>query len=149
MCDECTWHHKTFLVRVHRHLAINVFCFLLDNTGDNFLLFTSGGLLNRMSMQTYSYTVIPIPNANPNPIAIVFNPDNHRVYFTEVMLSPGSQIYSADLDGNHPVLIKQLPQSQYSVPEGCVVQCTWGSCCTVCLGVVLYSVLGGRVVQCA
>ena len=92
-----------------------------DNTGTDFLLFTSGGLLNRMSMETYSYTVIPIPNAQPNPnlqpnpIALVFNPDTHRVYFTEVMSSPGSQVYSADLDGQHPVLLKQLPHSQYPI----------------------------------
>ena len=37
----------------------------------------------------------------------------------------------------------------YSVLGGRVVQCAWGSCCTVCMRVVLYSVLEGRVVQCA
>ena len=29
MCDECTWHHKTFLVQsVHWHLAIKLYCML-------------------------------------------------------------------------------------------------------------------------
>ena len=26
MCDECTWHHKTFLVQLYWHLAIKLYC---------------------------------------------------------------------------------------------------------------------------
>ena len=25
MCDECTWHHKTFLVQLYCHLAIKLY----------------------------------------------------------------------------------------------------------------------------
>ena len=31
MCDECTWHHKTFLVQsVYWHLAIKLYCSVLN-----------------------------------------------------------------------------------------------------------------------
>ena len=26
MCDECTWHHKTFLMELYWHLAIQLYC---------------------------------------------------------------------------------------------------------------------------
>ena len=26
MCDECTWHHKTFLVQLYWHLAVKLYC---------------------------------------------------------------------------------------------------------------------------
>ena len=29
MCDECTWHHKTFLVQLYWHLAIKLYCIVL------------------------------------------------------------------------------------------------------------------------
>ena len=30
MCDECTWHHKTFLVQsVYWHLAVKLYCIVL------------------------------------------------------------------------------------------------------------------------
>ena len=32
MCDECTWHHKTFQVHLYRHLATKLCCTGLGNT---------------------------------------------------------------------------------------------------------------------
>ena len=28
-CDECTWHHKTFLVQLYWHLAVKLYCIVL------------------------------------------------------------------------------------------------------------------------
>ncbi|KAK7480297.1 hypothetical protein BaRGS_00028465, partial [Batillaria attramentaria] len=91
----------------------------MDKTEDNYLLFATPGVLNLMSMETYSYTVIAIPGEQANPIAMDFDYSHKRIYFTEVMLSPGSQIYSMDIDGGHPTLLKQLPQN--SVADGLAI----------------------------
>ena len=29
MCDECTWHHKTFLTQLYQHLAIKLYCIVV------------------------------------------------------------------------------------------------------------------------
>ena len=31
MCDECTWHHKTFLVQLYWHMAIKLCCIILKS----------------------------------------------------------------------------------------------------------------------
>ena len=29
VCDECTWHHKTFLTQLYQHLAIKLYCIVV------------------------------------------------------------------------------------------------------------------------
>ena len=81
---------------------------------NDFLVFTDSytGLLIRMDLQTYSFTGIQLPGS-PNPVGLTFNPIDRRVYYTEVILHPGSQIYSAGLDGGQPTLLKQLPSGLF------------------------------------
>ena len=30
MCDDCTWHHKTFLVQLYWHFAIKLYCIVAE-----------------------------------------------------------------------------------------------------------------------
>lgn len=78
---------------------------------DNFLVFADAytGLLVRMDQRTYSFTGIQMVGS-ANPVALAFNPADRRLYFTEVNLNPGSQIFSAGIDAGNPVMLKQLPQ---------------------------------------
>nr|KAG5694566.1 hypothetical protein BaRGS_032511 [Batillaria attramentaria] len=92
----------------------------LDDTLDNFLVFTDSysGLLIRMDLRTYSFTGIQLPGS-PNPVALDFNPADRRLYYSEVVVNPGSQIYSAGIDAGQPKLLKQLPQG--SIVDGLAV----------------------------
>jgi len=83
----------------------------IDTTVDNFVVFSDSytGLLIRMDLDIYSFTGIHIPGA-PNPVGLAFNPADRRLYYSEVVLNPGSQIFSVGLDGGQPRLLKQMPQ---------------------------------------
>ena len=45
MCDECTWRHKTFLVKLFWHLAIKLYCIKTYNSSacSTCLAFSAGG----------------------------------------------------------------------------------------------------------
>lgn len=78
---------------------------------NNFLVFTDSytGLLVRMDLNTYSFTGLQMAGAY-NPVALAYNPLDRRLYFSQVMSNPGSQIFSIGLDAGQPTLLKQMPQ---------------------------------------
>ncbi|KAL8562815.1 hypothetical protein ACOMHN_004507 [Nucella lapillus] len=84
---------------------------VVDDTVSDFLLFTDTqtGILVRMDLETYSFTGIQVPSS-PNPVGLTYDPANRYVYYTEVVVNPGSQIYRVALDGGRPTLLRQLPQ---------------------------------------
>jgi len=95
----------------------------VDNTMNDFIIFADAytGLLIRMNLRTYSFTGIQLPGS-PNPVALAFNPGDRKIYYSEVIVNPGSQIYSAGLDGSNPTLLKQMPQG--SIVDGLAVDST-------------------------
>ncbi|PVD22189.1 hypothetical protein C0Q70_17994 [Pomacea canaliculata] len=96
----------------------------VDDTMNNFLVFTDSytGLLVRMDLNTYSFTGLQMAGAY-NPVALAYNPLDRRLYFSQVMSNPGSQIFSIGLDAGQPTLLKQMPKVQllWSVVDGLAV----------------------------
>ena len=80
MCDECTWHHKTFLVQsVYWHLAINVYCIVYC-----IKLFTH--YVSFTSLSPY----VPVTLTNcPHDVVVVFasSPVSHTFTHTHHTLS--------------------------------------------------------------
>ncbi|XP_059146362.1 low-density lipoprotein receptor-related protein 4-like [Physella acuta] len=85
-----------------------------DSPIDNFLIFAQvdTGLIVRMDLNTYSYTMIPV-GYSPNPVAITFDPNDQLIYFSEVYTN-GSEIRTTNHRGTS---VHSLP----NIPPGSVI----------------------------
>ena len=71
MCDECTWHHKTFLVQLYRHLAIKLNCTGGVVSVASLLLGVATDVLTRMGVVSVGESGVSVVTAGRRVVPVV------------------------------------------------------------------------------
>ena len=111
MCDECTWHYKTFLMQMYWHLAIKLYCLALYVTKDwqtTVLLFPFQHLKKSkcLKQNVFSIAVCHPHGINRSPWCWCW---------------PTGSVWPAGMPGSPPVSLRSLassPGQSRSVGQG-------------------------------